>query len=293
MRYLGIDVCAHLPQGKDGRRSTSRSKGKVERPFRTVKEMHETLYHFHEPRDEEEANAWLMNFLIRYNAMEHRSQPHSRMEDWLANLPSSGVRAVCSWERFCTFAREPERRKVGGDARVSVDGVNYEVDPDLAGETVILWWGIFDNITIGYWRNPTATAEALRNGWFHTGDIATIDEDGYYRIVDRKKDMINSGGCKVWPREVEEVLFKHPAVREAAVVAMPDAYWGERPVAYIALKEGQTATQEELIAYCKENLANYEAPSLIKFRDELPKLPTGKVLRRVLREEARQLTPAS
>jgi hypothetical protein len=145
MRYLGIDVCAHLPQGKDGRRATSRSKGKVERPFRTVKEMHETLYHFHEPKDEEEANAWLVNFLLRYNAMQHRSEPHSRIEDWLENLPPSGVRAVCSWERFCTFAREPERRKVGGDARVSVDGVNYEVDPDLAGETVILWWGIFDN----------------------------------------------------------------------------------------------------------------------------------------------------
>ena len=145
MRYLGIDVCAHLPQGKDGRRATSRSKGKVERPFRTVKEMHETLYHFHQPKDEEEANAWLMNFLVRYNAMQHRSEPHSRVEDWLENLPPSGVRAICSWERFCTFAREPERRKVGGDARVSVDGVNYEVDPDLAGETVVLWWGIFDN----------------------------------------------------------------------------------------------------------------------------------------------------
>jgi hypothetical protein len=113
MRYLGIDVCAHLPQGKDGRRATSRSKGKVERPFRTVKEMHETLYHFHEPRDEEEANAWLMNFLVRYNAIEHRSEPHSRMEDWLKNLPPSGVRAICSWERFCTFAREPERRTAG------------------------------------------------------------------------------------------------------------------------------------------------------------------------------------
>jgi len=145
MRYLDIDVRAHLPQGQDGRRITARSKGKVERPFRTVKEMHETLYHFHQPKDEEEANAWLMNFLVRYNAMEHRSEPHSRIEDWLEHLPASGLRAVCSWERFCTFAREPERRKVGSDARVSVDGVNYEVDPDLAGEIVVLWWGIFDN----------------------------------------------------------------------------------------------------------------------------------------------------
>jgi long-chain acyl-CoA synthetase len=176
----------------------------------------------------------------------------------------------------------------GVEARL-VDDEDRDVSPGTPGEIICRG----ENITIGYWRNPTATAEALRNGWFHTGDIATIGEDGYYRIVDRKKDMINSGGCKIWPREVEEVLYKHPAVREAAVVAMPDAYWGERPIAYIALKEGQTATQEELIAYCKEHLATYKAPCLIKFRDELPKLPTGKVLRRILREEARQLTLAS
>jgi hypothetical protein len=124
---------------------TTFSKGKVERPFRTVKEMHETLYHFHEPATEEEANAWLLNFLVRYNAMEHRSEAHSRMEDWLRNLPSAGVRAMCSWERFCTFAREPERRKVGSDARVTADGISYVVDPELAGESVLLWWGVFDN----------------------------------------------------------------------------------------------------------------------------------------------------
>jgi acyl-CoA synthetase (AMP-forming)/AMP-acid ligase II len=145
-----------------------------------------------------------------------------------------------------------------------------------------------ENITIGYWRKPTATAEALRDGWFHTGDIATIDEDGYYRIVDRKKDMINAGGFKVWPREVEEVLFRHPAVREAAVVAIPDVYWGERPIAYIVLKEGRSATGEALIAYRQDHLAPFKAPCLIKFRDELPKLPTGKVLRCVLRDEARR-----
>jgi long-chain acyl-CoA synthetase len=173
----------------------------------------------------------------------------------------------------------------GVEARL-VDEEDRDVAPGAPGEIVCRG----ENITIGYWRNPTATAESLRNGWFHTGDIATIDEDGYYRIVDRKKDMINSGGFKIWPREVEEVLFRHPAVREAAVVAMPDAYWGERPMAYIVLKEDQTATQEGLIAYCKEHLASYKAPCLVKFRDELPKLPTGKVLRRALREEARQLT---
>jgi len=145
MRYLGVDVRTHMPAGKDGRRTTARSKGKVERPFRTVKELHETLYHFQKPHDEAEANAWLHNFLIRYNAMDHRSEAHSRTEDWLQNLPASGIRAVCSWERFCTFAREPEQRKVAIDARVSISGTQYEVAPELAGEEVVLWWGLFDS----------------------------------------------------------------------------------------------------------------------------------------------------
>jgi hypothetical protein len=145
MECLGVEVRTHLPNGKDGRRVTARSKGKVERPFRTVKEAHETLYHFHEPETEAEANRWLHQYLLNYNGQPHRSENHSRMEDWLKNLPATGLREMCSWERFCTFAREPEQRKVDGCARVSVEGVAYEVDPDLAGETVVLWWGLFDN----------------------------------------------------------------------------------------------------------------------------------------------------
>jgi hypothetical protein len=145
MGYLGVEVRTHLPQGKDGRRVTARAKGKVERPFRTVKEMHETLYHLQEPETEAEANAWLMRFLLHYNSQSHRLEPHSRIDEWGRALPSQGIREMCSWERFCTFAREPERRKVGIDARISVEGVFYEVEPDLAGETVILWWGLFDH----------------------------------------------------------------------------------------------------------------------------------------------------
>jgi hypothetical protein len=110
-----------------------------------VKEVHETLYHFHEPQTEVEANAWLFNYLLRYNDRPHRREPHSRMEDWMQNLPVEGLREMCSWERFCTFAREPETRQVGGDCRVSVAGVRYEVDPDLAGETVTLWFGLYDD----------------------------------------------------------------------------------------------------------------------------------------------------
>jgi hypothetical protein len=144
MEHLGVAVLPHLPAGKDGRRPTARSKGKVERPFRTVKEAHETLYHFHKPETEAEANRWLKRYLAQYNAQQHRAEAHSRIEDWLKNLPADGVREMCSWERFCAFAREPERRQVGGDARISVGGTLYEVDADLAGETVLLWWGLFD-----------------------------------------------------------------------------------------------------------------------------------------------------
>ena len=118
--------------------------GVTARPFRTIKEVHETLYHFHKPKDEAEANLWMRRALVTYNNGDHRSEPHSRIEDWLKHLPASGVRAMCSWQRFCAFAREPERRGVAGDATVSVEGVSYEVEPELAGETVTLWWGLFD-----------------------------------------------------------------------------------------------------------------------------------------------------
>ena len=117
---------------------TTFAKGKVERPFRTVKDAHETLYHFHKPQNEAEANLWLQRYLLNYNRQPHRSEPHSRLEDWLANLPAEGIREMCTWEQFCRFAREPERRKVGIDARVSVDGTAYEVDPNLAGEGVLV-----------------------------------------------------------------------------------------------------------------------------------------------------------
>ncbi len=145
MNYLGVEVRTHVPKGKDGRRVTARAKGKVERPFRTVKEMHETLYHLHEPETITEANTWLMQFLLYYNKQPHRRESHSRIEDWSRNLSKDGIRQMCSWERFCTFAREPEKRKVGIDARITIDGVAYEVEPDLAGEKVILWWGLFDS----------------------------------------------------------------------------------------------------------------------------------------------------
>jgi hypothetical protein len=144
MNLLDIKIQTHLPRGKDGRRTTSRSKGKAERPFRTLKELHETLYHFHKPQNEKEANAWLLNHVLRYNEKPHRSEPHSRIEDWIKSLPSTGIRQMCAWERFCSFAREPEKRTIGTDARIKVGGGAYQVDHELAGQDVILLWGLFD-----------------------------------------------------------------------------------------------------------------------------------------------------
>jgi len=144
----------------------------------------------------------------------------------------------------------------------------------------------------GYWNNPQETAGQLRDGWLYTGDIAVRDEDDYYFIVDRKKDMIIAGGFNIYPREVDEVLFKHPKVQEGVSVGISDKYRGETVKAYIVLKPGETATAEEIITFCTERLAAYKVPKLVEFRTSLPKSVIGKVLRKVLQaeEEAKSKT---
>ena len=133
----------------------------------------------------------------------------------------------------------------------------------------------------GYWNRPEATAEAIdADGWFRTGDIGRVDDDGYFFIVDRKKDMIIRGGYNVYPREIEELLYEHPAVREAAVVGVPHAELGEEVGAAVALKAGADASPEELRTFVKEQLAAYKYPRLVWIVDELPKGPTGKILKR-------------
>lgn len=136
----------------------------------------------------------------------------------------------------------------------------------------------------GYWNNPEATAETLTEGWLHTGDIAKMDEEGYFYIVDRKKDMIISGGYNVYPRDIEEVFFEHPKVVEAAAVGVPHPKRGEQVKVFVVLKEGETGTEEEFIAYCKDKLAAYKLPTVIEFRDELPKTNVGKILKKDLRD---------
>jgi len=138
----------------------------------------------------------------------------------------------------------------------------------------------------GYWNMPEETQKVLtEDGWLKTGDIARMDEDGYFFIVDRKKDMIIAGGYNIYPRDIDEVLFTHPKVQDAVAVGVPDPYRGETVKAFVVLKPGETATEEEIIAYCRERLARYKVPKLVEFRDELPKSLVGKVLRKVLREE--------
>ncbi len=145
----------------------------------------------------------------------------------------------------------------------------------------------------GYWNKPEETARTLRDGWLHTGDVAVMDEDGYFRIVDRLKEMIISGGYNIYPREIEEVLFTHPAVLEAAAIGVPDSYRGESAKAFVVLKPGQTATADELIAFCKQNLAPYKVPRSIEFRETLPKTMIGKILRRELVAEEKQKMAAA
>ncbi|MFN3477717.1 MAG: AMP-binding enzyme, partial [Candidatus Methylomirabilales bacterium] len=132
---------------------------------------------------------------------------------------------------------------------------------------------------------PEETAETIQDDWLHTGDIARKDEEGYYYILDRKKDMIIAGGFNVYPRDVEEVLYQHPGIQEAVVIGVPDEYRGENVKAYIVPKPGVTLAEQEMSAFCREKLAAYKVPRIFEFRSELPKTAVGKILRRTLREE--------
>src|SRR5208283_123100 len=142
-----------------------------------------------------------------------------------------------------------------------------------------------DGVMKGYWNQPAATAEALRGQWFHTGDMAVIDGDGYLLVVDRKKDIIVSGGENISSLEVEKALAAHPDVLEAAVIPVPDGKWGEVPKALVVLKPGAQAGEIQLIEFCRSRLAHYKCPRSIEFCEGLPKTGTGKILKRALRKE--------
>jgi len=171
--------------------------------------------------------------------------------------------------------------KVGAfvEAKV-VDDEDRTLPPGEVGEICVRG----RNVMMGYWKNPDLTAKTLRGGWLHTGDVGMIDDEGFIFLMDRKADMIITGGENVYPAESEEVLYAHPAVRECAVVAAPDKKWGERVQAVVVLKDGCAVTKDELIKYCKDRLAGYKCPKDIEFWEELPKTSVGKILRRDVRK---------
>ncbi|MFH0999006.1 MAG: long-chain-fatty-acid--CoA ligase [Pseudomonadota bacterium] len=162
-----------------------------------------------------------------------------------------------------------------------VDESDCDVPLGNVGELVVRG----EAMTTGYWKLPEETRRLLKGGWLHTGDFARLDKDGFIYIVDRKNDMIISGGKNIYPREVEEVLYGHPAVLETTVIGVPDAHWGESVKAIVVLKKGMCATAGDLISFCKENMASYKKPSTVEFHEALPKSPTGKILKRILRDE--------
>jgi acyl-CoA synthetase (AMP-forming)/AMP-acid ligase II len=168
------------------------------------------------------------------------------------------------------------------DVEVQIfDSKDRELPPGEMGEIVVRG----EVVMKGYWRNPEATAETMRGGWLHTGDLGIMDERGYVYILDRAKDMIISGGENIYSREIEDVIIKHPAVYEVAVIGVPDEKWGEAVKAIVSLREGKKATDEEIINFCKEHLASYKKPKSVDFIEAIPKNPYGKVLKRELREK--------
>ena len=170
---------------------------------------------------------------------------------------------------------------IGNEMRV-VDDDDTEVADGQLGEIVLRG----DNVLKGYYKNPEATAVAFRNGWFHTGDIGYRDTEGFYFIVDRKSDMIIRGGENIYPREIDEVLYQHPAVSAAAVVGVPDDLYGEEVAGFVVLRDGGEASERELIEFCKARLADYKCPKTIRFVKDIPKGPTGKLLKRELAKMA-------
>jgi acyl-CoA synthetase (AMP-forming)/AMP-acid ligase II len=169
---------------------------------------------------------------------------------------------------------------VGVHVRI-VDENNNDVKPYTIGEIALQ----SKTVMVEYWHKPDETCDVMVDGWLHTGDMGYYDQQGYIYIVDRKKDMIITGGENVYPREIEEVLYRHPAVAEAVVIGVPDELWVERVHAVVVLKEGQHAAGDEIMKFCKHHLARYKVPKSVEFVESLPKNPQGKILKRELREK--------
>lgn len=204
-----------------------------------------------------------------------------------------GPHSICAWREEWDALPTAERAELkarqgvpytlfGADMRV-VDEEMRDVPADGLAMGEVVMRG--NNVMLGYYRNPEATEEAFRGGWFHSGDIAAVHPNGYIEVRDRGKDIVISGGENISSIEVEKVLYEHPAVWEAAIIAYPDDKWGEAPKAYVLLKPGQTASEQELIEFCRERLAHFKCPKMVEF-GALPKTATGKIRKAELRERA-------
>jgi fatty-acyl-CoA synthase len=198
---------------------------------------------------------------------------------------TAGLTVLSPADHRRALAEQPGLLLSAGRATVGTE--LQVVDPDGApapngtiGEVV----GRGPQLMKSYWNQPDATAEALRGGWLHTGDAGVIDDQGYLYIQDRVKDMIVSGGENIYPRVVEEVLFQHPAIADAAVIGVPDQRWGETVKAIVVLRQGMAASAEEIIDFCRGKLGGFERPRSVEFVETLPRNPSGKLLKRVLRE---------
>ena len=195
------------------------------------------------------------------------------IKDYLKDMPEEEKREKMRSQGFEDFFTQIRV--------VDADGNDIKPDGKETGEIIFRGHTVID----GYWRLPETTENTIIDGWLHSGDVATIDEDGYLHIVDRLKDMIISGGENIGSIEIEDVLYSHPAVSEAAVVAAPHEKWGETPAAVVVIKEGEDLTEEALIAHCRRHLAGFKIPRIIEFRDSLPKGGTGKVLKSQIKAE--------
>jgi long-chain acyl-CoA synthetase len=227
---------------------------------------------------------------VRYYFSAAATMPQEIAQHWhaLTGLPIYEGYGLTETSPLSSYNHISEHRP--GSVGTAIEQVEMRiVDADDQPVSTGAWGEICvrgPNIMLGYWNRPAETAEAMRGDWFHTGDVGYMDAEGYVYIVDRTKDMINVAGFKIWPREVEEVLYEHPAIQECAVIGVPDPVKGEAAVGMVVLKAGQSVTGEALEAYCRQHLATYKVPRRFEIRDTLPKSATGKILKRVLRDEA-------
>jgi long-chain acyl-CoA synthetase len=227
---------------------------------------------------------------IRYEFSAAATMPREIESKWTEKFGKPIFEAYGLTESSPFACYNHEIRRKYGSVGTPIENVEVKILDDDDNEVPFGTWGEIcikgPGVMKGYWNRPADTEKALRNGWLHSGDTGTMDDEGYVFIVDRVKDMINAAGFKIWPAEIEQFLYRHPAVKELAVYGVPHPEKGEAVRAAIVLKDGARVTSEEIIAFCRENLANYKIPASVDFIDELPKSATVKILKRVLRDQA-------